>query len=193
MAAGNLGNNKSAGLDGIPGEIFKYAPRTIYAWLARFFNSCIMHSFVPSKMTDVLLIPILKGGQKDPAESKNFRPIAIAPSSSKIFEVVLLNRLEDSNALRTSDTQFGFKKHNSTETCLFAMKEVINYYRRLNSNVFACFIDAKGAFDRVNYLELFRKLLQRGAPKYLISTLLHWYTNQKLLSSGEVSFRKGLQ
>ena len=60
------------------------------------------------------------------------------------------------------------------------MKEVINYYRNLNSNVFTCFIDVKGAFDRVNYVKLFRKLLQRGAPKYLISTLLHWYTNQKL-------------
>ena len=60
------------------------------------------------------------------------------------------------------------------------MKEVINYYRSLGSNLFVCFIDIKGAFDRVNYNKLFYKLIQRGAPKYLIMFLCRWYSTQRL-------------
>ena len=56
----------------------------------------------------------------------------------------------------------------------------MNYYRSLNTNVFTCFIDIKGAFDRVNYVKLFRKLKQRGTPGYLIRLLYHWYRRQKL-------------
>ena len=178
LAAGTLSNNKSIGMDNIPAEVFKYAPVNMYSWLAQFFNECLKHCYVPSKMTDVLIVPILKSNQKSPMDSTNYRPIAIAPSISKIFEILLLSRLEDH--LTSSPHQFGFKKENSTETCIFAMKEVINYYKHLNTNLYICFIDIKGAFDRVNYMKLFQKLNQRGAPKYIILLLKDWYVTQQL-------------
>ena len=178
IGAESLSNNKSMGLDGIPSEVYKYAPFALHAWIAALFNECFKHCHIPSRMTEVFIIPIVKSNQKSPMDSTNYRPIAISPSISKIFEDILLTRLHD--FIQCSHHQFGFKKQNSTETCIFAMREVINYYKQLNSNVFICFIDIKGAFDRVNYMKLFCKMLQRGVPTYLILLLENWYTEQKL-------------
>ena len=178
LAAGNLSSNKSIGLDGIPAEVFKCAPTGLYHWIAAFISRCLTHSFMPVKITDVLIVPILKNSQKNPSDSGSYRPIAIASAISKIFEAILLTRLE--YYLQSSSHQFGFKKSNSTETCIFAIKETINYYKTLNTDIFACFIDVKGAFDRVNYVKLFIKMTQRGTPKYIVQFLIHWYRNQQL-------------
>ena len=60
------------------------------------------------------------------------------------------------------------------------MKEVINYYRKLNTPVFLCFVDAKSAFDRVSYKKLFTLLCCRGAPKYIVLLLLNWYNQMNI-------------
>ena len=64
--------------------------------------------------------------------------------------------------------------------CVYALKEVINYYRKLSSPVFVCFLDLKSAFDRVSYSRLFRKLLYRRVPLYLVRILRNWYESQIL-------------
>ena len=64
--------------------------------------------------------------------------------------------------------------------CIYSLKETINYYRELNTPVFICFIDIKGAFDRVSYYKVFSMLLARGAPRGLVELLHHWYTHQLL-------------
>ena len=64
--------------------------------------------------------------------------------------------------------------------CVYALKEVINYYRKLNSPVFVCFLDLKSAFDRVSYKRRFTKLLDRRAPRYLVRLLNFWYETQIL-------------
>ena len=127
-------------------------------------------------MTDVLIVPLIKSKLKDPTLSSNYRPIAIATAVSKVFEQLLFNRLM--NVLYSSDNQFGFKRHHSTEMCIFSLKETIHYYRALNTPVFICFIDIKSAFDRVSYFKVFFKLLARGAPLYLMQLLQQWYTRQ---------------
>ena len=175
---GQLAGNKSSGKDKIPSEIFKYAPMHLLTWLSLFFTSFLVHSFLPSQMTDVILVPLLKSKMKDPGNSTNYRPIALATTSSKIFENILLNRL--SRFLDTSDNQFGFKRHHSTEMCILILKEVISYYLHLNTPIFLCFIDIKSAFDRVSYWLLLNKLLTRGVPMYLLLILQYWFSHQCL-------------
>ena len=58
------------------------------------------------------------------------------------------------------------------------MKEVINYYNGLSSPVYACFMDASKAFDRVNHWHLFKQLLKRNMPKIIVRLLMVWYTTQ---------------
>ncbi len=92
----------------------------------------------------------------------NYRPIALASTSSKVLERTLLNRLE--KFVLTSNSQFGFKPKHGTDTCRFALKEILDLYDRHNSTIFMCFIDASKAFDRVNQGK-FYKLHNRGCEE----------------------------
>ena len=173
-----LPGNKAIGLDDIPNEFYKRAPNFIINFLVVYFNSVLNHSHVCKDISNVLLVPIIKDRLKNPSDSSNYRPIAIATASSKILEKIILSRLGE--FLETSDSQWGFKKEHSTEMCVYALKEVINYYRKLSSPVFVCFLDLKSAFDRVSYRRLFRKLLYRRVPLYLVRILRNWYESQIL-------------
>ena len=176
-----LANNKAQGTDYIPNEFYKFAPVNILTFLSITFNTFLKHCFLPTALMDVLIVPLLKSKLKDPSDTANYRPIAIATSASKIFEKIVLNRMSD--FLYTSSNQFGFKSEHSTEMCVFALKEVINYYRCLNTPVYLVFIDIKSAFDRVSYWQLFTKLINRGTPLYIVLMLKFWYSTQALLVS----------
>ena len=77
--------------------------------------------------------------------------------------------------------QFAFKKTHSTNLCVFALNEVIKYYRRFNTLVYVCFLDIKSAFDRVSYINFFfYKLVIHGVPKYRVLLLQHWYVTQRI-------------
>ena len=175
----NLANNKAQGLDCIPNEFYKYAPGNFLVFLSVCFNAFLKHSFLPASIMNVLIVPLLKSKLKNPCDSANYRPIAIATAASKIFEKLLLNRISD--FLYTTNNQFGFKPNHSTEMCVFALKEVINYYRCLNTPIYLVFIDIKSAFDRISYWELFLKLIDRDIPLQIVLMLKFWFTNQALL------------
>ncbi len=49
-----------------------------------------------------------------------------------------------------------------TKQCSFIIEEIINYYNTKVSNVYAIFLDSNKTFDRVNYVKVFRRLIQRG-------------------------------
>ncbi|CAL4123305.1 unnamed protein product, partial [Meganyctiphanes norvegica] len=64
--------------------------------------------------------------------------------------------------------------------CTFMALETIEYYKNNGSNVHTLLLDASKAFDRVNYIKLFNKLLDRGMCPLTVRLLLNMYTTQKL-------------
>ena len=172
-----LSSNKARGCDGLPAEAYKYAHPVLHEIMAALYNSCLLHRFLPEPMLVVHLIPLIKSKLKDAADPGNYRPIAITTISSKILESLLLSRLKP--YLNTTDNQFGFKSQHSTDTCIYLLKEMLNYYSLSGSPVFLCFVDVRKAFDRVNNLKLLIKLHERGTPTYLIAILHFWFKSQK--------------
>ena len=67
----------------------------------------------------------------------------------------------------------------TTDMCIFVMKEVIDYYNTLSSPVYACYIDTSKAFDRMNHLCFFRKLLDKEMPLIIVRLLMVWYSTQQ--------------
>ena len=82
--------------------------------------------------------------------------------------------------LFTSDMQFAFKKNHSTSHCTFVLNEVIQYYLNKSTNVHAIFLDASKAFDKVEYVKLFRLLFKRGLCPLIIRFLINMYTSQSI-------------
>ena len=174
----NLKNDKAVGLDAMPNELFKYAPQNILIFVSITFNAFLIHSFLPSSLMSILIVPLLKGKYRDPSNSANYRPIAIATSASKIFEKLVYERIKV--YLETSHNQFGFKPGHSTDMCIYSLKEIIHYYKSLNTPVYLCFVDIKSAFDRVSYWKLLNKLTERGVPLIIVQLLQFWFSSQSL-------------
>jgi len=172
-----LKKGKSAGLDDLSSEHFLYAHEKIFLLLSFVFNAMLIHGYVPYRLMDTVIIPLVKDKKGDITDKDNYRPIAITCISSKILELCMLQKY--GNVLTTECNQFGFKEKHSTDLCVFVLKEVVNYYASLSSPVYACFLDASKAFDRVNHWHLFDKLLRKGLPKIMVRLLLVWYTTQK--------------
>ena len=47
---------------------------------------CMVHGFLPSTMTDTILVPIIKDKTGNASSKANYRPIALKSVLSKVFE-----------------------------------------------------------------------------------------------------------
>jgi hypothetical protein len=126
-----------------------------------------------------LIVPVVKDKHGDVTDKDNYRPIALTTIVSKVFESLLFQVMEDK--LFTSDNQFGFKTGHSTDMCIFAFKQIIEYYTSFSSPVYVCYMDASKAFDRLNHWHLFSMLLERNIPRVLVRLLIFWYTSQQYI------------
>ena len=97
---------------------------------------------------------------------------------SKLLDIVILNDQKD--VLETSELQFGYKEKLSTSMCSFMVLETIEYYKSKGSSVHVVLLDASKAFDRVDYIMLFEKLIKKGMCPLTVRLLLSMYIKQKL-------------
>ena len=58
--------------------------------------------------------------------------------------------------------------------------ETIQYYRSKGSNVHVLLLDASKVFDRVNYIKIFDKFLNKSMCPLTVRLLMNMYTSQKL-------------
>ena len=81
---------------------FIHAKEVLSDPLSKLFTAMLRHGVIPR---DCILVPVPKPG-KDPACSDSYRPIALAPTLSKVFEWCLLFNLQ--GCFITSSLQFAW-------------------------------------------------------------------------------------
>ena len=175
-----LEQGKAQGDDGIAAEHLIYASPILCVILSLCFTSFFTHGkYLAESFMHATICPIMivKDKSKDLTSADNYRPIAIVTAISKDFEQCVLFRIE--TLLDNSSLQFGFKNNHSTDMCIFMLKEIVDFYKIHNSPVYLCFMDATKAFDWVNHWTLFRKLIHRKVPMFIIRILQYWYSNQR--------------
>ena len=171
-------NDKATGMDGLSGESLKFADPLLAVLLSICFTCMFKHCYLPSSMLDSVIVPLVKNRNGNLSDKNNYRPIALSSTISKVFENVILYRLEE--YLWTTDNQFGFKAGHSTDLCVYALTEFIEYFKRRSTSVYVAFLDASKAFDKINHWVLFKKLINRGIPIYLVKLLCYWYQHQSM-------------
>ena len=171
-------NDKATGMDGLSGESLKFADPILAVLLSICFTCMFKHCYLPSSMLDSVIVPLVKNRNGDFSDKNNYRPIALSSTISKVFENVILYRLEE--YLWTTDNQFGFKAGHSTDLCVYTLTEFIEYFKRRSTSVYVAFFDASKAFDKINHWVLFKKLINRGIPIYLVKLLCYWYQHQSM-------------
>ena len=172
----SLKRGKSAGTDQLQAEHFIYAYSSISVLLCMLLNSCMSHGYIPQKLMETVIVPILKDSKGLVTDKDNYRPVAVTNVASKVFELLLLRHLQD--LLYTENNQFGFKPKHGTDMAVFTLKQIIEFYTMHGSPTFVCYIDASKAFDRISHWCLFDKLLKRGVDVLFVRILIYWYSNQ---------------
>ena len=173
----SLHHYKGDGLTDLMSDNLIHGSKILAEPLAVLFSLAIRHNFVPNEWRNTIIIPIPKDTRKSLSSVENYRAISLFSSVVKTYELVLKNRLKD--FLVTCDSQHGFKVGKSTNTCTLALEEVASYYMYKGSNVYSAFLDATKAFDRVDHIILFRKLLHRGVPAAYVRHLFSLYRKQR--------------
>ena len=146
--------------------------------LTLLFNCMLRHGIAPDSLLQGTMLPLVKDKRGKLQDSSNYRAITIGSSILKLFEIVILNK--QSFSFQTSSLQFGFKKKSSPVMCSMTAQEIISHYNSNKNKVFTVLLDASKAFDRVNYIKLFEKLLKREMCPLVMRLLLQTYLDQKL-------------
>ena len=164
--------------NGLYSNHIKHGSERLFVILTLLFNCMLSHGIAPDELLLGTMIPLIKDSRGKKQCSDNYRALTIGTGLSKLLDIVIQNQQKD--ALKTSDLQFGFKEKSSTTMCTLTVLETIEYYKRQGSNVHVLLLDASKAFDRVNYIKLFEKLLRKGMCPLTVRLLLNMYTKQKL-------------
>lgn len=109
-----LANNKAPGYDLISNYILKNLPWKAILFLTNIYNSILRITYFPAVWKYSEVVMILKPN-KPPDCLNSYRPISLLSSFSKLFEKILLHRLNSLEILKViPNHQFGFRKHHST-------------------------------------------------------------------------------
>jgi len=152
-----------------------------FCHVAELFHAMYIHGYQPSILMNATIISIPKDYRKSLADDNNYRGIALCSSLSKLLDVIMLTRNDAS--VVTHDCQFAFKKNRSTSMCTYVLKEVVNNFLCDDTPVYACFLDATKAFDRIRFDLLFSTLIKKGISPVDIRLLLFQYEHQKCRAS----------
>ena len=104
-------------------------------------------------------------------------PIVIEQFQQLLLDKMVLQKC--SNALWTLDQQFGLKKHHSTTQCTCVVVDVVvTLYNTNDTCVKAVLMDVSKAFDRVEYVMLFRLILKKDLCPLILRCILKMYVKQ---------------
>ena len=140
---------KAAGLDNISAELLRN-PACVEA-LFKIIRYCFNTGTVPNDWNTGLIKPIPKSEGKDPRDPLSYRGITLISIPCKIYADILNIRLskwiEENNQL--VEEQNGFRSNRSCMEHKYTLYSVINKRKLNEQSTYACFVDAKKAFDTV--------------------------------------------
>lgn len=163
-AIGTFGQKKAPGKDGLTMEIIKNFPDQTINSLCMFFNECLRASYFPKDFKRSLTVLIPKSGVPD-SSPKAVRPIGLLPYLGKIFEKLILTKLDAWLATTLSRRQYGFMRGKSTKDALaVALKQISLNTENKKASLLVSF-DIQGAFDCVRWSDILKILKRRNCPE----------------------------
>lgn len=193
VAIFSFNKDKAPGIDNIDHRILRNIFKNHHRLLLQMYNSLLYLNYFPKAWKIGELVYFLKPG-KPPDDPGSYRPISLLPIMGKVFEKLLLRRINHSlfSSRGLLTTQHGFVENKSTET---AVQEVLSHIDlNIQQGTYTSLIslDFKYAFDSLPwnftveeledlnveppYSRTVRSFLsKRGAYSHWLSDVIHWF------------------
>ena len=191
VALQNLHNGRAKGAYGLPSELLRYAklpstkdrpnpPHLLVPTLTVLINSLFSQGAVPESINASLITPVYKKG--DPFDTSNYRPIAVTEPIMRLYAGILNARLvqfTEQGQLR-AESQTGFRPELATTHQLLALQHFLSESRHARTPLYACFLDLKGAYDKVQRPLLWQALQKLGLHGRMLAAIQSLYESSTL-------------
>ena len=98
----------------------------------------------------------------------NNRGITLRSTASKLYQIILLRRMNDGLERLLRENQCGFRKNRSCVDQIYTLRSIIHNFTDYNLPLYINFVDFKSAFDCINREFIWKALDHYGLPsKYI--------------------------
>ena len=176
QAIKKLKPNKRDALFDTVSDCYVKGPTNLREHISNLVRMFLIHGSVPNFILLCTLLPIVKDGLGDITNSDNYRAIAGGCLLLKILDLVIL--LLEGDKLEFSELQFAYQSATSTTVCSWCATTVIDYFNRNGSPVYGAAMDMSKAFDMVEWVALFDRLIEKKLNCIILRLMLYIYEHQ---------------
>ena len=175
-------SNLKSGVSGVSldYEHVRFAGPTLWNHLFLLYRDFFQTNAVPENLKTGVILPLFKGKGAKANNKDNYRGITMFHILCKMYEMILLNRLEVFAKQKGffSEMQFGFQEGIGCIEASFTILETINHMLERGCKIFSCFLDVRKAFDTV-WIEglLFKLFIELGVGGRMWLTIKDLYTD----------------
>ena len=169
MAMKGMNSKTSRDPMGLSNKLLKNVGYNTKDRILTLFNWCLKEGIVPKLWKHSVITMLLKSGQSS-NELNSYRPISMTPCLARLFERLVLSRLQnflDLNKIIIPN-QSGFRKARQTKDNLLTVIQNAQEGFNLGEKTTVIFFDIAAAFDKVWHGGLIYKLFKLGLPYYLL-------------------------
>ena len=162
----SLDPTKAPGIDLISPKILQTCAPILCQPLHHLFSMSLQYAYIPSSWKIHKIVPIFKAGDK--TSVKNYRPISLLSSTSKVLERLVYNKIVNHLVTQINPCQFGFIKGAST------LQQLLTFFDFLTNSptqIDTIYLDIRKAFDTVSHGILLNHLWSFG----ITGTLWSWF------------------
>ena len=175
----NIKSKTSFGWDGISTKLLKNMQGILLKPLTLIINQMLTTGLFPDKLKIARVCPMYK--KDDESLFTNYRPIALLPSISKIFEKVIFQQIYHYFQVQKLfyDSQYGFRSKHSTEYAALEVIDRVMTSMDRNDVPFNIYIDLSKAFDTLDHTILLEKLSYYGINGISLDLMRSYLSNRK--------------
>lgn len=174
-------NGKAPGPDNLPVEVIRLAFASDPGAFTALYNRCLQEGTFPRQWKRAKLVLLPKGRPED----QKFRPLCLLNTTAKIFEKIIVGRLEQHLDNRAeggiSENQYGFRKGKSTTDAIINLRDWIKDNSGPGKTFMAVSLDIKNAFNTACWPRIVKALTDKEAPNY-IQVIIHSYLTDRTLT-----------
>ena len=188
-----LRRGKAAGIDGIPGDIYKLvenepeAASGLSRSILSILNKVYEGGDFPDAWRDCIVVPVFKKGDK--LDPDNYRGIALINTLLKVLAKVVADRLQcvcSATGLIRRE-QAGFMAGEECPAQVACLLEACQRRKAMGLDTVLCFLDLRKAYDLVPHDILLNKLRAKGLGHRMVDFIARMYEHTYMRARADKS------